>query len=70
MNKVDYIPTREEFNAYCDYKGWFLYREEVWLEMFRAHFLTRKGEKPKSWQALASSYNGVVVNRHRKLPKV
>lgn len=69
MNKINYIPTREEFNAYCAYKGWSQNREEIWLEMFRAHFLTKKGRIPKSWQALASAYNSVVLNRQRKLSK-
>lgn len=66
MNKLNYIPTRKEFNDYCDYKGWKDYREEVWIEMFRAHFLTKKGKKPKSWQALAAAYNGSVLRKHRK----
>lgn len=63
MNKINYIPTREEFFAYASQQGWADWAQELFVEMQRTHWVKNNGQSPKDWHSMVNARNSVVMNR-------
>lgn len=63
MNKINYIPTREDFFAYAIQQGWEDWAKELFVEMQRTHWVKNNGQPSKNWHSIVNARNGVVMSR-------
>ena len=69
MNKINYnqpsacVPTHEEFDAYVRKQGWAEWKNELFAEMERTHWVKNNGKPSKDWKILVNARNGIVMQR-------
>lgn len=65
------IPTREEFEDFCSLKLGYNDKEftsELWKTCCRVGWKKKNGKAPKSWQILAVSHNGALLQKFGRKP--
>lgn len=68
-----YVPTREEFDEFCahgmklDDKEWI---DAIWNLVSKAGWKKKNGEAPNHWHSLVSAYNGVLIAKRGRKPRL
>nr|CAI9751193.1 Rnase H [Caudoviricetes sp.]CAI9751685.1 Rnase H [Caudoviricetes sp.] len=59
-----YVPTRAEFDLFCEQNGWCQWADILWRDLNRNNWMTSKGKRPYSWKTIAGSRSEAVRKRN------